>query len=145
MKRRWLILAAIPVSLACLFLNEIECFVGRCVPSPSNSWFSGWLVLVMGIGVLSLLAWFVVLPASLLVRKRLPPLRSGLLVGATCAASFTIFLHFTQGPLTLINTIRYLFLPLMAGWVAFSWLISKQWPNLPLNTNAPPNGGAPVS
>ena|SRR5436309_5471658 len=145
MKRRWLVLTAIPISLGCLFLNEVECFVGNCPPGPRNSWFSGWLSVTMGIVALSLVTWLLVLPTALLVRKRLSPWLTGLLVGIACAAVFTAFLHFTQGPLSLLNAVRYLFLPLLLGWAAFAWLVSKQWPNPSLNPDAPPSGGAPVS
>jgi hypothetical protein len=144
MKRRWIVLAAIPISLVCLFLNEIECFIASCA-GPRNSWFSGWLILVMGIVALSLVTWLLVLPVALVVRKHVPAWLAAILVGATCAAVFTAFLYLTQGPVPLLNAVRYLFLPLLFGWAAYVWLVSKQWPNPSLNTDAPPSGGAPVS
>jgi hypothetical protein len=141
MNRRWLILAALPISLACLFLNEIECFIGHCPPGPRNSWFSGWLSLTMGIVALSLVTWVVVLPTALLARKRLSPWLTALLVGGVCAVGFTAFLHLTQGPVPLLHAFRYLSLPLLLGWAAFAWLISKQWPNPSPKTDRPQADG----
>ena|SRR5713101_1792333 len=144
MKRRWLLLMALPISLICLFLNEIECFVGQCGPGPRNSWFAGWLSLAIGILLLCAVTWLLVLPPTLAVRKKTSPLLTGAIVGGVCAAAFTAFLHYTQGPLTLSEALRHLFLPLLVGWFAFAWLVSAQWPNRSPQ-NGPAAGGRPLS
>lgn len=136
MKRRWIILSALPISLGCLFLNEIECFISACPPENTNSWFASWPTLLFGVLSLSLVTWVFVLPLVLMLRKWLAPHLVGFLVAPTCAVAFTAFLHFTQGPLSLANAVRYLFVPLLVGWVSFSWLAGRLWPNPSINTDA---------
>ena len=136
MKRRWIILSALPVSLGCLFLNEIECFVSACSPENANSWFATWPTLILGVLSLSIITWAFVLPAVIVLRKRVTPHTAALLVASLCALAFTAFLHFTQGPLSLANAARYLFVPLLVGWGIFSWVAGKLWPNPSINLDA---------